>query len=69
MADAARPAKRARTSDERANERRSYRVRVRGRDFELSREQVLAEGDGSFLATAFKGDWLEGAQLLCARGH
>ena len=55
-AEASRPVKRART-----DERRSYRVRVRGRDFQLSREQVLAEGPRSFLATAFEGEWLEGA--------
>ena len=70
-ADAPRAAKRRRPDGLDAD-RASYRVRVRGRDFELSREQVLAEGENSFLACALIGDWREGATrasespLICA---
>lgn len=56
-ADAPRPAKRARGADD---DQRAFRVAVRGRDFTLSREQVLAEGADTFLALALLGDWREG---------
>ena len=57
-ADAPRPAKRACGADD---DQRAFRVAVRGRDFTLSREQVLAEGANTFLVTALLGDWREGA--------